>query len=98
MSENSSAACTEKHVSFTPLCFSVDGLMGVETRTFMERLGDFLATKWDRPPYCTVIGGLRIRISLAFLRAMDLCLRGTRSKFRSFDIVDDASINPYLFS
>ena len=31
-----SDACAAKHVSFTPLCFSVDGLMGVEAKTFMD--------------------------------------------------------------
>ena len=40
-----SDACAAKHVCFTPLCFSVDGLMGVEAKTFMDRLADFLATK-----------------------------------------------------
>uniref|UniRef100_A0A1X7U883 Uncharacterized protein n=1 Tax=Amphimedon queenslandica TaxID=400682 RepID=A0A1X7U883_AMPQE len=39
------AACVDSHVSFTPLCFSVDGLMGTEAKSFLDRLGNFLAVK-----------------------------------------------------
>ena len=90
------AACNEKHVSFIPLCFSVVGLMGVEAKTFLDRLGDHLAAKWDRP-YSVVIHWLRAKMSFALLRATNLCLRGTRSKLRSLQIEDDAPINPILF-
>ena len=77
-----SDACAAKHVSFTPLCFSVDGLMGTETKMFMDRLADFLATKWERL-YSIVVHWLRIKLSFALLRATNLCLRGTRCKIRS---------------
>ena len=90
-----SAACMARHVNFTPLCFSIDGLMGTEAKTFLDRLGDSLATKWERP-YSLVVHWLRVKISMALLRATDLCLRGTRSKFRSLHIDDDAPINPFL--
>uniref|UniRef100_A0A1X7UZ27 Uncharacterized protein n=1 Tax=Amphimedon queenslandica TaxID=400682 RepID=A0A1X7UZ27_AMPQE len=43
-----SAACADRHVSFTPQCFSVDGLMGIEGKPILDRLGDFLAVKWGR--------------------------------------------------
>ena len=70
--------------------------MGVEAKTFLDRLGDHLAAKWDRP-YSVVIHWLRAKMSFALLRATNLCLRGTRSKLRSLQIEDDAPINPILF-
>ena len=90
-----SMACAAKHVSFTPLCFSVDGLMGAEAKSFLDRLGDFLATKWERP-YSIVIHWLRVKLSMALLRATNLCLRGTRCKFRPMNIDDGASLHPSL--
>ena len=90
-----SDACAAKHVSFTPLCFSVDGLMGVEAKTFMDRLADFLATKWERP-YSIVVHWLRIKLSLALLRATNFCLRGTRCKVRSVIMDNGAPIHHSL--
>ena len=41
--------CEMKHASFTPLCFSVDGLLGGEAETFLKNMANRLATicKWD---------------------------------------------------
>ena len=86
-----SDACAAKHVSFTPLCFLVDGLMGVEAKTFMDRLAYF-STKWERL-YSIVIHWLRIKLSLALLRATNLCLRGTRCKVQSVHMDDGAPIH-----
>ena len=44
-----SSACEALHVSFTPLCMTVDGLIGSETNTFIHRLADQLSIKWDHP-------------------------------------------------
>ena len=46
-------ACEEKHASFTPLCLSVDGLLGNEVKSFLQRMADRLANKWHKP-YGTV--------------------------------------------
>ena len=35
-------SCEEKHVSFTSLCFSVDGPIGNEAKTFLKRLAERL--------------------------------------------------------
>ena len=42
-------ACQDRHATFTPLCVSVDGMLGSEAEFFVRRLGDFLAAKWERP-------------------------------------------------
>ena len=53
-------ACQDRRATFTPLCVSVDGMLGSETEFFVKRLGDFLAAKWERP-YSVVMGWVRAR-------------------------------------
>ena len=40
-------ACNSIHCGFTPLCMTVDGLLGSESHTFLKHLADKLSTKWD---------------------------------------------------
>ena len=54
-------ACQDRHATFTPLCVSVDGILGSEAEFFVRRLGDFLAAKWERP-YSVVMGWVRARL------------------------------------
>ena len=82
-----SSACESIHTSFTPLCFTIDGLVGVEANTFLKKLAERLSLKWDQP-YSQVIYWIRKRLSFALLRATGLCLRGTRSKLRSIHFED----------
>ena len=42
------AACLARRASFTPLCFSVDGLFGSEADYFLRRLADSLSVKWEK--------------------------------------------------
>ena len=42
------AACDERRAIFTPLCVSVDGLMGREANVFLKRLADTLSCRWER--------------------------------------------------
>ena len=41
-------ACQERHISFTPLVISVDGVLGAEFNQFLKRLGEGLSLKWER--------------------------------------------------
>ena len=75
-------ACEERRASFTPICFSVDGVFGSEAEVFLKRLGERLAAKWDRG-YSQVMGWLRARMSFAILRASILCVRGARTRWRN---------------
>ena len=86
-----SVACEERRALFTPLCFSVDGLMGTEAEVFLKRLGDRLAVKWEKS-YSEVMGWVRARLSFAILRASILCLRGSRTKWRGLGLEDGAPI------
>ena len=85
-------ACEERRASFTPLCFSVDGMPGKEAETFLRLLGSDLAAKWDKS-YGVVMQWIRVRLSFAILRATNLCIRGSRTKWRGFGIVDGTTIN-----
>ena len=82
-------ACQDRRATYTPLCVSVDGMLGSEAKFFVRRLGDFLAAKWERP-YSVVMGWVRARLSFAILRATLLCVRGSRTKRRSLGISDGA--------
>ena len=42
-------ACHERHLDFTPLRFTADGMAGEEDTAAMKRLDCLLATKWQRP-------------------------------------------------
>ena len=71
------AACLARRRSFTPLVFSVDGMMGAEATAATKRLASRLASKWKRP-YSEVCGFVRSRLSIALARSTSLCLRGAR--------------------
>ena len=84
-------AFQNRHTTFTPLCVSVDGMLGSEAEFFVKRLSDFLAARWERP-YSTVIGWVRARLSFVILRAALLCVCGSHTKWRSLGIVDGTSL------
>ena len=65
-------ACQDRRATFTPLCVSVDGMLGSEVEFFVKRLGDFLAARWERP-YNVVMGWVRAHLSFAILWAALLC-------------------------
>jgi len=86
-----SQACYDCCATFTPLCISVDGVLGPETEFFVKRLSDFLAAKWESP-YGVVMGWVWAHLSFAILRATLLCVYGSCTKWRSLGIVDGASL------
>ena len=86
-----SLACQNHRASFTPLCASVDGLLAPEARFFVQRISDNLFMKWEQP-FSVVSSWVRARLSFATLREALLCVRGSRTKWRSLGIVDGASL------
>jgi len=48
-------ACTEHCATFTPLCFSVDGIVGDEAACFLKHLARSLSVTWERH-YGEIIG------------------------------------------
>ena len=90
-------ACEEKHVGFTSLCYSVDGLIGNKAKFFLKRLADQLANKWHEP-YGTIMYWLKAKINFALIRATVLCVRGTRSRLRCAALLDGAPIKSASFA
>ena len=70
--------CLDRKRSFTPLVFSVDGLLSRECTAAMRRLATLLAAKWSSP-YSQVCGFVRARLVLALIRANSRCLRAERN-------------------
>jgi hypothetical protein len=87
-----SQACERRHATFTPLCSTVDGLLAPEMSLFIKRLADILSSKWELP-YSTTINWCRTKISFSLVRATNLCIRGSRSKWRGLNIEDGLGIN-----
>ena len=85
-------ACTERRAQFTPLCVSVDGMMGKEASVFVKRLSERLSMKWNQN-YNNTLCWVRTRLTFAILRATILCLRGSRTKWRSINITDGSSLD-----
>jgi hypothetical protein len=65
--------CERQHKHFTPLVFSVDGMMGVECDAARKRLASRLATKWKRT-YSELCGFVRSRLAIALVRSASRCL------------------------
>ena len=72
-----SKACADRRRHFTPLVFSVDGMVGVEAGAAIKRVASLLSTKWKRP-YSETCAYVRSRISISLVRAASHCLRGSR--------------------
>ena len=85
-------ACAARRAHFTPLCFSVDGLAGSEANCFLKRMACRLSSRWDRS-YAEVLGWIRARLAFAIVRASVLCVRGSRTKWRSLGLEDGAAID-----
>ena len=68
----------QPRASFTPICVSVDGLLGKETDFLIRHLCDLLCVKWERP-FSLVMNWIRACMSFAILRATLLCVRGSRT-------------------
>lgn len=85
-------ACEDRRALFTPLCVSVDGMLGREATKFVQHLADQLSYKWNYN-YSSLINWVRTRLSFAVIRATILCLRGSRTKWRSVHMFDGSPLN-----
>ena len=72
-------SCLQQRKDFTPLVYSVDGIAGREARNAEKRIAALLAAKW-RKQYSTMVQYVRVRMSLAVVRANSLLIRGCRER------------------
>ena len=75
--------------TFTPLVFGTSGGMGLDCQNFLRTLANKFSTKNDEP-YASVISWLRIQLSLAILRTVHRCVRGSRYPFKSREVSEDS--------
>ena len=90
-------SCLDSRCHFTPFVCSVDGVLGVEASAFLKHLSRKLAAKWERR-IAEVSGYVKMRMSLAIVRATNRCIRGARSPVgrMAYPIGDDgASLGLY---
>ena len=91
-----SEAATLHRASFTPLVVSVDRVLGREAKKkIVKRHAQKLAHKWEKSN-SEVLGWMRARLSFAILRATNLYLRGSRTKWRSAIGLDDGAGLPSI--
>jgi hypothetical protein len=77
------ALCIARRRTFTPLVFSIDGLLGKEAKAASKRLASSLAGKWKRS-YSEVCHFVRSRLSIALIRSSSRCLRADRNPILRF--------------
>ena len=82
-------AVEARHATFTPFVVSVDGVLGREARMFVNHLGDSIADMWKKS-HSEVMGWVRANI----LRATNLCLHGSRRKWRRVMDINDGTRLP----
>ena len=64
------AACEEKHTSFTPVCSTIDGLIGSEAKSFIKRLVEQLSPNFQGTTFLTLfdraekVGGVELHVVL----------------------------------
>ena len=67
-----------EHGTFSPLVFSVTGVMGRECSTFHKHIAEKIARKTEQK-YSDVISVIRCKLSFLILRSVLMCVRGSRS-------------------
>ena len=76
-----SQAAEAINASFTPFVVIADGALGLEAKTFIRHLADKIAVIWQKSN-SEVLGYVRARMLFSVLRASNLCIRGSRVKWR----------------
>ena len=87
-------AVQTRRATFSPFVVSVDGVLGREANVFIKRLAEKIAYTWENS-LSEVTGWVGARMAFAILRATNLCLRGSRKKWRSGTGMDDGAGLPF---
>ena len=72
---------TVEHGSFTPIVTSAYGGFGRETSRFINQLITKISEKHDLPK-SSVANYVRTKLSFVMVRAQNMCLRGSRSRYQ----------------
>ena len=90
-----SQAAETINASFTPFVVTADGALGLEAKTFIRHLAEKIAAIWHKS-YSEVLGYVRARMLFAVFRATNLCIRGSRVKWRRRMEIEDGAGLSYL--
>ena len=74
---------------------TADGALGLEAKTFICHLAEKIAAIWHKSN-SEVLGYVRARMFFAVHRATNLCIRGSRVKWRRRMKIEDGAGLPYL--
>ena len=77
----------KEHRTFTPLVFSVSGVLSEECSMFHEHMAEKIAKKFNES-YEKAITVIRCKLSFIILRSALLCIRGSRCNYVLKDIDD----------
>jgi hypothetical protein len=77
-----------EHGTLTPLVLTTTGVMGYECAKFFKTLARKLSEKKGEK-YEDIMRYIRVKTSHMVLKAMLLCLRGSRSTFKNIDVSED---------
>ena len=80
-----------EHCTFTPLVFSISGVLGKECSMFHKRMAEKIAKKFNEV-YEKVITVTRCKLSFVILRSALLCIRGSQSNHVLKDIDGSAGL------
>ena len=79
-----------EHGTFTPLVFSVSGVMAKECSMYHKHIAEKISRKYDER-YEKVINIIRCKLSFIILKSALLCVRGSRS-YKKFIDIDEFSL------
>eukprot|EP00794_Sanderia_malayensis_P006714 gene6714-biopygen5489 len=82
-----------EHGSFTPIVISATGGMGREAKKFYSRLAEMIGDKRD---YSLIKAWLRRKISFALVKAIIICIRGSRRIFKDKLLTSSIGNDPLL--
>ena len=77
--------------TFTPLVFTTTGGMADECLRYHARLAELISAK-KHEDYATTISWIRAKVSFAILRSALLCLRGSRTRRRRINDIQDRDL------
>ena len=83
-------AVESRHASLTPFVTSIDCVYAREANSIMKLLATKIPLKWEKP-LSEVTGWVRVTLAFAILRATNLCIRGSRVKWRCAVHIDDGA-------
>jgi hypothetical protein len=71
--------CLEMRKDFTPMVYSIDGIVGREARNAKRRLATHLVSKWKRG-YSQMVYYVRVQMAIAVVCANSLLIRRSRGQ------------------